>query len=193
MKTRILFIIFTILISMTAKGQENTNDTALLLIDIQYFYYPSGKTELVNPEQAGKNAKKLLEHFRKNNMTVVHIRHNVEVGGNIHEDVKPLPNEKVISKDEVNSFKNTDLLEYLKANKIKHLVICGMQTHMCVEAATRAASDLDFDCIVIQDACATRNLKFGDKEIKVEDVHYSTLSTLKSYAKIIDTKSYLNY
>jgi len=188
---RILFIIFTILISMIAKGQENSGDTALLIIDIQYFYYPGGKTELVNPTQAGKNAKKLLEYFRKNNMTVVHVRHNVDIGGEIHEDVKPFPNEKVISKDEVNSFKNTDLLEYLKVNKIKHLVICGMQTHMCLEAATRAASDLDFDCTVIQDACATRNLKFGDKEIKAEDVHYSTLSTLKSYAKIIDTNSYL--
>ncbi len=188
---RILFIIFTILISMTTKGQENTSDTALLLIDIQYFYYPGGKTELVNPEQAGKNAKKVLEYFRKNKMLVVHIRHNSEPGGEIHEDVEPLPNEKVISKDEVNSFKNTDLLEFLNKNKIKYLVICGMQTHMCVEAATRAASDLDFDCIVIQDACATKNLKFGDKEIKAEDVHYSTLSTLKSYAKVIDTKTFL--
>jgi nicotinamidase-related amidase len=177
---------------MFAKGQEIKGDTALLIIDIQYFYYPGGKIELVNPEQAGKNAKKLLEHFRKNKMLVVHVRHNSEPGVNIHEDVKPLANEKVISKDNVNCFKRTDLLEYLKANNIKQLIICGMQTHMCVEAATRAASDLDFDCTVISDACATRNLKFGDKEIKADDVHYSTLSTLKSYAKVTDTKTYLN-
>jgi len=188
---KISILILAILFSIIAKAQEKKGDTALLIIDIQYFYYPGGSTELVDPEPAGKNAAKLLEHFRKNNLLVVHVRHNSKAGGEIHEVVKPLSNEKVISKDEVNCFKNTDLLDYLRTNKIKYLIICGMQTHMCVEAATRAAKDFDFDCTLIHDACATRNLKFGDKEIKAEDVHYSTLSTLKAYAKIIDTKAYL--
>ena len=82
-------------------------------------------------------------------------------------------------------------IEYLKKNKVKRLVICGMQTHMCLEAAVRAAHDYDFECIVVHDACAARDLKFADRVIKAEDVHYSTLSTLKAYAKIIDTATYL--
>ena len=44
----------------------------------------------------------------------------------------------------------------------------------------------------VHDACATKDLKFGDKIIKAEDVHYSTLSTLKNYAQVISTKEYLN-
>jgi len=71
-------------------------------------------------------------------------------------------------------------------------VLCGMQTHMCLEAATRAAADLGFECIVIGDACATKDLKFGDKVIKAEDVHYSTLATFRPYAKVMDTAEYLN-
>jgi nicotinamidase-related amidase len=63
---------------------------------------------------------------------------------------------------------------------------------MCVEAATRAASDYGFKCILIHDACATKDLKFGEKTIKAEDVHYSTLITLKNYAEVISTDEYLN-
>ena len=142
--------------------------------------------------EAGLNAKKLLEKFRAAGSLVVHVRHNSEPGGEIHEDVKPLEGEKVISKDEVNAFNGTDLLEYLKSHGIEKLVIAGMMTHMCVEAATRAAHDHGFDCTVVQDACATRALKFGDVEVSAEDVHASTLATLnRTYAKVVDMETFL--
>jgi nicotinamidase-related amidase len=187
MKKLILIISFFMASSIYAQQ----NQTALLIIDIQYFYYPGGSSALINPEPAGKNARKLLEYFRENKMLVVHIRHNAKQGAEIHEDVKPLPDEKVISKDHVNSFRNTDLLDFLNEHKIKNLVICGMQTHMCVEAATRAGADLGFNCTLIHDACATKDLKFGDVTVKSADVHYSTLSTLKSYAKVLDLETFL--
>ena len=60
---------------------------------------------------------------------------------------------------------------------------------MCVEAATRAASDLGYKCTVIEDACTTRDLKYGDNIVLAKDVHYSTLSTLRSYAKIMTQKN----
>ncbi|MFN8257009.1 MAG: cysteine hydrolase family protein [Bacteroidales bacterium] len=187
---RKILILTCFLFSINLMAQTKMNkDTALLIIDVQNFYYPGGKSELVNPEPAGENAAKLLDYFRKKGMFVVHVRHNSEPGGEIHKDVKPIEGEKIISKDEVNCFKNTDLLEFLKSKNIKCLVICGMQTHMCVEAATRAASDFDYDCIVVHDACATKNLIFNNKEVKAEDVHNSTLATLKSYAKVVDTES----
>jgi nicotinamidase-related amidase len=105
--------------------------------------------------------------------------------------VKPLPGEKIVSKDAVNCFVGTDLLDFLKSNRTDTLVICGMQTHMCVEAATRAASDYGFKCILIHDACATKDLIFNDRIIKSEDVHYSTLSTLKNYSRVLSTKEYI--
>jgi nicotinamidase-related amidase len=185
-----LFTLIALIMSIFAAAQQS--DTALLIVDIQNFYYPGGSSALVNPEEAGKNAQKLLNYFRDRKMLVVHVRHNAKKGAEIHEDVKPLSDEKVISKDEVNCFKNTDLLEFLQKNKIKNLIICGMQTHMCVEAATRAAADYGFNCTLIQDACATKDLKFGDKVIKAEDVHFSTLSTLKVYANVIDLETFLN-
>jgi nicotinamidase-related amidase len=189
MKKQIIFSVLLTLIFLNSSAQSHSK--ALLIIDIQDFYFPGGKMALAEPEKAAANAALLLERFRKEKQLVIHIRHNSEPGGKINDIVKPLENEKVISKDAVNSFVKPDLLEFLKSNKTDTLVICGMQTHMCVEAATRAASDLGFKCILIHDACATRDLKFGDKTIKAEDVHYSTLATLKNYAVIESTGEYL--
>jgi len=189
MKKAIYLIFISIISLLNLNGQSKK--TALLIIDIQDFYFPGGRSALVEPEKAAVNSARLLEHFRKEKMVVVHVRHNSEVGGNINEIVKPLAEEKVFSKDEVNCFKGTDLLPFLKANMIDSLVICGMQTHMCVEAATRAATDLGFKCTLIHDACATKDLKFGEKIIKAEDVHNSTLATLKSYSKVVSTEEFL--
>jgi nicotinamidase-related amidase len=184
----VLFLLSLLIFPSALMGQK----TALLLIDIQDFYFPGGKSALVEPERAADNAAKLLSLFRNEKMTVIHVRHNSEPGGKINDIVKPIGGEKIISKDQVNCFVGTDLLEYLRANKTDTLVICGMQTHMCVEAATRAASDLGFKCILIHDACATRDIKFGDKVVKAEDVHNSTLATLKNYANVETTEQYLN-
>ncbi len=184
----ITFLLLTI-ISLQAQPRHKT----LIIIDIQDFYFPGGKSALVAPEKAAANAALLLSDFRRKNLIVIHVRHNSEPGGKINDIVKPLPSEKIISKDAINCFVGTDLLDFLRNNKTDTLVICGMQTHMCVEAATRAASDYGFKCILIHDACATKDLKFGDKIIKAEDVHYSTLSTLKNYAEVISTDEYLNH
>jgi nicotinamidase-related amidase len=183
-----LFAFTLLIIPVALKGQK----TALLLIDIQDFYFPGGKSALVEPEKAACNAANLLSYFRNEKLTVIHVRHNSEPGGKINDIVKPLAGEMIITKDEVNCFVGTDLLDYLRTNKTDTLVICGMQTHMCVEAATRAASDFGFKCILIHDACATKDVKFGDKTVKAEDVHYSTLSTLKNYAKVESTGEFLN-
>jgi nicotinamidase-related amidase len=190
MKTILLTLIMFILLIIPAAAQNQKK--ALLIIDIQDFYFPGGRSELVGPEKAALNAAKLLADFRKEKNPIIHVRHNSEPGGKINDIVKPLTGEKIFSKDGVNCFVGTDLLNYLKSNSVDTLVICGMQTHMCVEAATRAASDYGFKCILIHDACATKDLKYGDRIIKSEDVHYSTLVTLKNYAKVESTEEYLS-
>jgi nicotinamidase-related amidase len=195
MKVALMISLFFVVLAKFAAAQEKTpmTATALVLIDIQNFYFPGGQSELVEPGTASRNAKKLVERFRDAKALIVHVRHNSEPGGEIHEDVRPIDGEKVVSKDEINAFKNTDLLNTLKKKDIKKLVIAGMMTHMCVEAATRAAHDFDFEVTVIHDACATRALKFGDVEITAKDVHYGTLATLsRYYAEVIDTKTFLN-
>lgn len=193
-KTLVLVLaLFIFQYSANSQQIENgTIKTALMIVDIQDFYFPGEGPGLVNAESASLKAKEILEIFRKKNQLVVHVRHKSDKGFAIHKNVEPLSDEKIITKEEVNSFQNTDLLEYLKTNNISRLVIIGMQTHMCLEAAVRAANDHGFECIVIHDACATRDLKFNDKIVKAEDVHISTLATLAGggYGKVIDLKTF---
>ena len=192
----VLFIYLAANKLIMAQEKEETNslkNTAFIIIDIQNFYFPGGSLPLFEPEKAAQNAQELLKICRQNDILVIHVRHNASSGSEIHSLVKPIEGEKIISKDKANSFVGTDLLEYLNENNIKNLIICGMQTHMCLEAATRAASDYGFSCTVIEDACTTRDLKFGDNLVLAKDVHYSTLSTLnKTYAEIKTTKEILN-
>ena len=191
---RYLLIAIALVATINAVLSQQKNDsikTALLIVDIQTFYFPGEGPGLVNAEQASIVAREVLQIFRDNKLLVVHIRHQTKKNYPIHKNVEPLSNEKVITKTEVNSFLGTDLLEYLKENKINRLVIIGMQTQMCLEGAVRAAHDYGFECIVVQDACATRDLKFGDKTVKAEDVQTAVLSTLSEggYAKVIDLKT----
>lgn len=182
----ILALLFPLIIC--AQSKLDQVKTALLIVDIQDFYFPGEGPGLFHAEEASLAAKEVLGIFRNQKQLVVHVRHQSKKGFEIRANVAPINGEKVITKQEVNSFQKTDLQEYLKSNAINRLVIIGMQTQMCLEGAVRAAHDFGYDCIVVQDACATRDLKFGDKMVKAEDVQTAVLATLKDgrYAKVID-------
>lgn len=182
---RIFILLFLVVSIGSVRAGADSTKVALLLIDIQDFYFPGGASALNQPEEAGRKAKVLLMEFRKRQLPVIHIKHQFEPGGNINKVVKPMAGELVITKQEVSAFNGTDLLERLSEMGIKKLVIAGMQTHMCVEAAVRSAYDLGFKVILVGDACATKDLKFNEYIIKSKDVHASTLVTLRSYAEVV--------
>ncbi len=62
-----LFLILCVFSSFILNSQTNKSATALLIIDVQDFYFPGGKAELVKPELASQNVKLLLGNFRKKN------------------------------------------------------------------------------------------------------------------------------
>lgn len=180
---------------------QTTKKEALLLIDIQNDYFEGGAYSLVNPEKASKNAKAVLENFRLNHQTIVHVQHiategfflpNTE-GVKIHNDVLPIEGEKIITKHVPNSFQGTDLLAYLQDNNITDLVICGMMTQICVDSAVRAAKDHGFTITLLADACATLDLEFQGKTIEAAHVQSSFISALQFYyADVTNTNQFLN-
>jgi nicotinamidase-related amidase len=186
-------VILIVCAALAAPGWASEPTTALLIIDIQDFYFPGGAVPLVEPEAAAANAARVLAAFRAAGRPVVHVRHDVAPGGEIHTSVAPVEGEKVFTKTEVSCFNGTQVLAYLKEMGVERLVIVGMQTHMCLEAATRAAYDLGFECVVVGDACATRDLTYGNATVKAAEVHASTLATLDgNYAKVVDTETFLD-
>ena len=92
--------------------------------------------------------------------------------------MKPLAGEQVVQKHFPNSFRQTPLLEALKAGGVDHAVIVGAMSHMCIDATTRAAYDLGLRCTLIHDACATRDLEFQGRKVKADEVHASFMAAL---------------
>ena len=171
--------------------------SGLILVDIQNDYFPGGNMELARMNEASLNAKDLLSLFRKKQWPTFHIQHIAEhegatfflpntEGSELHQSIKPLPEETIIQKKFPNSFRETTLQKELNNAGVEQVVICGAMSHMCIDATTRAAADLGYSCMVVHDACATRNLEFGGINISAEDVHGSFMAALGSaYANIL--------
>jgi nicotinamidase-related amidase len=176
---------------------------ALVLIDVQNDYFPGGKWSLSGIESAADNAAKLLAAARAAGDLVVHVRHEFPTaeapffapgspGAQIHPKVQNLEGESVILKHHVNSFRETDLKALLDRHGVEEVVICGAMSHMCVDAGTRAASDLGFKCFVVHDACATRDQEFEGTVIPAGQVHAAFMAALQfGYAKLVSTAEYL--
>jgi nicotinamidase-related amidase len=176
--------------------------TALLVIDVQKDYFPGGKFPLENPEAAAEKAYLLLQCFREHGGHHVHIQHislkpdaaffiKGDSGSDIHDSVAHFEDEPIVYKHYPNSFRETNLLEMLRAWEVERVVICGMMTHMCVDATVRAAADFGFQVIVAEDACATRDLNYDDTTIPAELVHKSFLAAFKSYGKVMKSEEIL--
>ena len=177
--------------------------TALVLVDIQNDYFPSGSMALEGMDAAAGHAAGLLAAFRSGGMPVIHVRHlSVRPGATffvpgtpgaeLHASVRPAAGEPVVEKNFPNSFRGTDLLERLRAAGADSVVIAGAMSHMCIDATTRAAFDHGFKCTVAADACATRGLEFSGRTIPARDVHAAFMAALAvPYARVATTDEIL--
>lgn len=173
--------------------------TALLLIDIQNDYFPEGALPVVGATEAAARAADLLAAFRQRGLPVIHIQHIAQrpgatfflpdtPGAEIHPAVAPQAGETVFVKHFPSCFRETPLLEHLRATGITRLFIAGMMTHMCIDTTVRAAADLGFSCLLAQDACATRNLVFGGAEVPAAQVQTAYLAALNGlFANVLPT------
>lgn len=176
---------------------------ALVLIDIQNDYFLGGRWPLSGIDSAADNAAKVLAAARAAGDLVVHVRHEFasadapffapgSEGAKIHPKVRGLDDEPVVLKHHVNSFRETDLKAILDRHGVEEVVICGAMSHMCVDAGTRAASDLGYKCVVVHDACATRDQEFEGAVVPAAQVHAAFMAALRfGYATLISTEEYL--
>lgn len=177
----------------------------LVLIDIQNDYFSGGKFELEGSHQASRQAGKLLNFFRQQKLPIFHVQHiSIRSGARfffpnttgvqIHPNVQPLPGEAVIQKHHPNCFRDSTLKAELQAADIEDLIVCGMMTHMAIDATVRVAYDDGFKVTVIADACATCSLTFREMTVPADYVHATSLAALnylfanvQTFDEFIDT------
>jgi nicotinamidase-related amidase len=154
-------------------------NSALLIIDVQNDYFAGGRMELPDSDRAAGRIKLILDKFRQKNLPVIHVQHESLKEGStfflpgtdgqkIRGLLEPQSGEKVVVKHFPNSFLKTELQSYLDKNDIKRLIITGMMTFMCVDATTRAAKDLGYECLLVHDCTATPAVEFAGVSCSAE-------------------------
>ena len=176
---------------------------ALIVIDIQNDYFPGGKWPLQGADAAADNAAQVIEATRANGNLVVHVRHEFEStdapfftpgseGAQIHPKAANHEGEPVVLKHKVNSFLGTDLKALLDRHQITGLILVGSMSHMCIDAAARAASDMGYATTVIHDACATRDLEFNGVVVPAAHAHAAYMASLAfAYSQVVSTREWL--
>lgn len=179
------------------------NKRAVVVIDLQNEYLPTGKLPLTGIEAAVDNAARVIADARASGLPVIHVRHEFvhgEIpafvpgsdGVAIQPAVAPLDGEPVIVKNYPNAFRETQLKRMLDERDVQDVVVVGAMSHMCVDAGVRAAADLGYSVTVIHDACATLDLEFGGVTVPAAQVHAAMMASLGfAYATLKSTDDYL--
>ncbi|WP_217077762.1 cysteine hydrolase family protein [Clostridium baratii] len=130
------------------------NKKALLVVDVQtalVLEKPFAVEEVIS------NIKSLLKICRENDVEIIYVRHNGEVGTeleantdgwSIYNEIKPIGNEKIINKNFNSAFRGTELKEYLDKKGIKELILTGIQTEYCIDATCKVAFEYEFKVII---------------------------------------------
>ncbi|KAL2434989.1 Epoxide hydrolase penJ [Exophiala dermatitidis] len=146
-------------------------DSTLVIIDAQN-EYAQGNLKTVNVDQTRKAIASLLERYRAagDGKNIVHVVHKTPDGAPVFtpgtalaeefDELKPRPGEKVIQKQKVSSFADTDLHDYLSSlgERGKKTVLTGYMAHVCVSTTARAGADLGYNVVLAADAIGDRDI-----------------------------------
>ncbi len=169
--------------------------TALLVVDAQ---------ELITNEKLYAydkyigNVRKLIEASRKNGVEVIYICHDDGEGqplskGNKGFDVcsefAPETGERIFDKFVNSPFRDTGLTEYLRSKGVKRLIVTGLQTDYCIDAAVKCGFERGFEMIV-PEYC---NSTFDNDHMTAEQSYryYNEFIWKNRYAKCVGMKETL--
>lgn len=164
--------------------------TVLLAVDIQQLL-TNGK--LYAFDRFCRNISSLMELSRKNGTEVVYVRHDDGEGkalhpGNagfeIYQPLAPAGNERVFDKTVNSPFCGTGLLEYLRDREVKRLIVVGLQTDYCIDAAVKCGYEHGFEIIVPEYCNSTVDNSYMTAEQSYS--YYNHFIWKDRYAKCVD-------
>ncbi len=135
------------------------NNQALLVIDMQHGLL---QREVFNQQALINNINRLIAFFHEHNKHVFLIRHTNTSFSKENSDDWQIDNKLNISDEDVcidkrhsSIFKEKHFLSLLKKEKITSVVIVGLVSNGCIQAACIDAKKLGFSAILINDAHST--------------------------------------
>lgn len=139
---------------------------ALVVVDVQRAFV-SGDGAVVGAATLLTRIEDLVRRARTAGALLVHLKNDGPVGavdepgkwgGELHLPVIPGPREFVVRKTTDDGFHRTALAALLTTARVRTLVVCGVQSEMCVAATARTALARDFRTLLPHDAHATYDI-----------------------------------
>ncbi len=145
------------------KGENHLNQT-LLIIDAQQELIDGNQKEsaVFNKAQLIRNINKVIEKASEADVPVVFVR-DLDVsegkgeGFQVHNEINVPTDAKIFDKSATNSFHGTSLLNHLRTQQIKHVVIMGCKTQHCIDSAVRTATISGLDITLVGDGHSTND------------------------------------
>ncbi|MDE6710300.1 MAG: cysteine hydrolase [Oscillospiraceae bacterium] len=139
--------------------------------------------------------KMLIKTAREYGVEVIFVRHDDGAGTpmtkgldgfEIYEGFAPEQNEKIFDKQVNSPFKDTGLAEYLSEKNETEVIVTGLQTDYCIDAAVKCGFEHGYKIIVPQYANTTFDNKFMPAEKSYE--YYNNFIWNGRYAECISAE-----
>ena len=152
---------------MKKTGLINKETTALLVIDVQEKLMPV----VQDAEQIFANVNRLIKGVTTINVPIVITEQYPKGLGNTCAEVEIAEGIQPIEKICFSWIQSANVLEELKARNITSLIVCGVESHICVLKTTLEALEKNIEVHVVADAVSSRTT--ANKQLALERMRQS--------------------
>jgi ureidoacrylate peracid hydrolase len=103
------------------------------------------------------------------------------------DEIKPADSDHVVIKRRDSAFQDTELRVWLQSERINTLIICGVDTSICVETSLRDAFNIGYDVILISDATASGINKHYETTLERVRDYYGLVMTVERFFRIVNS------
>jgi ureidoacrylate peracid hydrolase len=103
------------------------------------------------------------------------------------DEIKPANSDHVVIKRRDSAFQDTELRVWLQSEGINTLIICGVDTSICVETSLRDAFNIGYDVILISDATASGISKHYETTLERVRDYYGLVMTVERFFRIVNS------
>jgi ureidoacrylate peracid hydrolase len=103
------------------------------------------------------------------------------------DEIKPTDSDHVVIKRRDSAFQDTELRVWLQSERINTLIICGVDTSICVETSLRDAFNIGYDVILISDATASGINKHYETTLERVRDYYGLVMTVERFFRIVNS------
>ncbi|WP_336883402.1 cysteine hydrolase family protein [Priestia koreensis] len=167
--------------------------SALIIIDVQVGMFLE-ENPVFEGEALLTKLEHLIEQARAVGMPIFYVQHNAGTGRllergtenwSIYPRIAPTDQEAIIHKRTPDAFYETTLHEKLKQRNIRHVILTGIQSEVCVDTTCRSAFSLGYDVTLVSDGHST----WDANGLSASQIIHHHNQTLTWFARLIEAEN----